>query len=104
MAASYGPTRAIRGLCVKALTAGGGTRVLAEHALEGARMGGHRAIHAHVDQAAPGGRRVAVVVREPVLPGVAVAMGTCHVVGCRDLEGLGAEAVGDRHLEGNDAR
>ena len=52
-----------------------------QHALvrDGAR--GHRPVHAHVDQAPPGGGRVAVLVREPVLPGVAVAVRLGDVVG-----------------------
>src|SRR4029453_6455516 len=38
------------------LAAGGGARVLLQHPLVRDRTRGHRAVHAHVDQAAPGCR------------------------------------------------
>ena len=75
-----------------------------EHPLERPRVRGHRAVHAHVDQAAPGGRGVAVLVREPVLPGVALAVGAGDVLGGGHLELRASGGEGDRHLERDHAR
>src|SRR5215210_4074826 len=99
-----GATRCTRALCAKSLSrAGSGTSVLLEDLLVSLRPRRHGAVHAHVDQPAPGCRRVAVLVREPVLPRVALAVRAGDVVARGHLQRGAARRIRDRHLERDDA-
>src|SRR5215210_5809161 len=91
-----GATRCTRALCAKSLSrAGSGTSVLLEDLLVSLRPRRHGAVHAHVDQPAPRCRRVAVLVREPVLPRVALAVRAGDVVARGHLQRGAARRIRD---------